>query len=95
MGILLQHGYANWLNVVFHLQYRCVFFSWNRYHFPIDHQKTKKTPGLGAAAVRLLHNTFPLPPLPAPKKGLPCKYCCYLQPSSNPYKGTAVTEVIR
>ena len=71
------------------------FFSWNRYHFPIDHQKTKKTPGLGAAAVRLLHNTFPLPPLPAPKKGLPCKYCSYLQPSSNPYKGTAATKVCR
>ena len=88
MGILLQHGYANWLNVVFHLQYRCVFFSWNRYHFPIglDHQKTKKTPGLGAAAVRLLHNTFPLPPLPAPKKGYRVNSCLQVQPSSNPCK---------
>ena len=63
-----------------------VFFSWNRYHFPIDHQKTKKTPGLGAAAVRLLHNTFPLPPLPAPKKGYRVNSCLQVQPSSNPCK---------
>ena len=67
-----------------------VFFSWNRYHFPIDHQKTKTktTPGL-----RLLHNTLPLPPLPAPRKGYRANSC--LQLSSNPCKGTAATKVCR